>query len=699
MTDRTDPLAVRPRTDAERDAFAAATRYADANGLEPPPERAYLAALPIARSIVSRRLVRGLLRGDPHALSESTIRAVDDAAAAIRAALPRSEDADEPPLESRVPDACDRIAVLPMPDSETVVAAPIDGRYGYDRLRLAEPIRLATADGVRTLAHPTELVPPLRRAGAFCDDAQADRIERELAESTANLALARAVHRIHAAEFEPGEPVLGLASRVGGGADSIVDRIPAADAPAALERLVTDGHPLHPSAKIRCGMSATDGLTYAPECTDAIDVHFVAVRADRARETSIDDRSLTDRLYAAFDGLGEAVSRTVPSDADEYVAIPVHPWQFYHEILDRYDDRRRDETVVPIPGYTRPATPLLNLRTVVPFRGDETEDGETSEAPPHCKLAIGVQLTNVERTVSPQAVHNGPRATRLLDAIAAEEAFSTLGFLAEPAGTCYYPPGGPHVEGEAYHDVRHLSALLRSNPRNHRFAGDDRRVVPAAALVANSPPTGVPLVREAVDRYAAATETTALADGARSFVTAYVEAVVPDQLRLLSAYGIALESHLQNSYVVFEGGRPVATLVRDFGGIRVHEGRLADRGLSMGIYPNSDLEADGERDLYWKLYYALFQNHLTELFVALIESTPLEADDCWAIVRERCRSAFDAVRSDGSVPEARVDRDETALFADPATHKALTTMRLEGKRHEYATSPVSNPLAGRSGSR
>ncbi|ELZ14472.1 IucA/IucC family protein [Haloterrigena salina JCM 13891] len=38
-------------------------------------------------------------------------------------------------------------------------------------------------------------------------------------------------------------------------------------------------------------------------------------------------------------------------------------------------------------------------------------------------------------------------------------------------------------------------------------------------------------------------------------------------------------------------------------------------------------------------------------------------------------------------------RDGRGLFDEPATHKALTAMRLRGKRHEYVTSEVSNPLS------
>ncbi|MCU4926803.1 IucA/IucC family siderophore biosynthesis protein [Halobacteria archaeon AArc-dxtr1] len=718
----------RLRTDAEREALGAATRYARTHGLETPAETAYLAALPKARREILRRFVRGVLRGRPAGIAEPRFLDPDADTVPNEPAPLGALDGDQlRSLAEPLSDRCRRLALLPFPASESVVVAAVAARHGYDRFRFAGPIRRWSADraGIESaarsnadnrLTHPVDFVPLLAHEGAFGDAEQAERIRTEVAESAANLALARLAERVQAGGIE----ALG-AETAASPFDAIAAGVPAADPASAFERIVTGGHPFHPAGKIRQGMSAAEGLAYAPEFAERIDLRFVAVDREIALETATaggksharsGDRSqselagdgtqsapaadgdrLTDRLYDAFAGLESAAERAIPTGraVDEYAVVPVHPLQYYRTIPARYARQRAEGRVVPIPDYAHPATPQLNLRTVVPYQTDRTPDAPL----PHLKLAIPVQTTNVVRTLSPHAVTNGPQVTDVVREIERRESFEAFGLLSEPVATCYHPPGGPHPEGEAFDDARHLSGLLRTNPAAHPLVPEGAALVVASALVADAPSTGRPLVAELIDRYGEVQGVSSTEEAALAFLEEYLSIVVPAQLRLLCVYGVALESHLQNSLVVFdpERAQPIAALVRDLGGIRVHQGRLTEHGLSIDPYPDSDLDADGEADCYRKLYYALFQNHLAELIATIATALPVDERDCWALVRTECERAFETLRADGLAPADRIRRDERALFAEPATHKALTAMRLRGKRHEYVTSEVSNPLS------
>jgi siderophore synthetase component len=180
-----------------------------------------------------------------------------------------------------------------------------DGRRVSGPATLAEPFAAAPDGFTLTLDgtgydHPAALLHALRLPG------HADRLRAELADSVANLALARAAQP----SPDHGAPAL--------------TRLDSADA----EQLVVDGHPLHPCCRTRLGMSTAEILAYAPEHHPTVALEYVDVPEDRWVSTGT---GLPPRLL-------------------------MHPWQREH-LLDRYPGLRRT-------GDTVPARPLMSLRTL-----------------------------------------------------------------------------------------------------------------------------------------------------------------------------------------------------------------------------------------------------------------------------------------------------------------------------------------------
>jgi siderophore synthetase component len=137
------------------------------------------------------------------------------------------------------------------------------------------------------------------------------RYARELDDSVANLALARAVQ-------PPPD----------GGAPALTRPLPH---PAYWEQLVVDGHPLHPGCRTRLGLTTEEVRRYAPEHRARVDLVEVAVPPDRWLTT----------------GAG------LPP------VLTMHPWQADH-LLDAHPALRRT-------GRRRPARPLMSLRTLAPL--------------------------------------------------------------------------------------------------------------------------------------------------------------------------------------------------------------------------------------------------------------------------------------------------------------------------------------------
>jgi staphyloferrin A synthase len=200
---------------------------------------------------------------------------------------------------------------------------PVPGIVG--RRTAGGELSLVLADG-RVLTGPAAAARPFAPAptgltvGGHTDPAalvralglgsRGERLAVELADSVANLALARS------AQPPPD------------GQGPFLARRPDL---ATVEQSIVDGHPLHPLCRTRLGMSPGEVLRYAPEHRPVVDLHVYAVPEDRWLTTGT---GLPPRLV-------------------------VHPWQREH-VLDRYPWLHPTGEVVP-------ARPLMSLRTLVPL--------------------------------------------------------------------------------------------------------------------------------------------------------------------------------------------------------------------------------------------------------------------------------------------------------------------------------------------
>lgn len=659
--DETGTIDYAALTDAEQAAMDAGVHYARAHDIRQPGET-YCSAVTAARRAILFRILGSLARECPDGLPTPVTVDTDDPVVPerLRAGM------DWTGLLRRVPDVCDtpRTLLVPFPETEMFLVAPIRAVRGFERFQFGDRAFKCDGASMTPAGSPESVVKLVDSEGVFPTEAAARAARKQVGDSVANLALALVARRIRWRELD-GTPT------------------PAAtDYPTELfDRLVVSGHPLHPGAKTRRGMSPVAAFGAAPEFTSSVELEFVAVQSDWTRCESVDGRACTEHLYGQFPGLRAAVSDAVPGESDEYTIFAVHPWQLRNVVYDRYADARADGVVVPVTGYSRPAAPLLSLRTLStrPWVADSTP-------PLHLKLPLDVQTTSAVRTLSPQAALTGPRVSELLGTLCDRESFDSFGVVEELAAACYHPPGDPHVEGEGYDDARNLGTLVRQAPSTHPIVSEDDAVVTAASLLSR-PPNGAQSVLSALLESFA--DQTTHRNPADAFLQAYLDAVVPGPLSLLVAHGVGFEAHLQNTSVVFDGGRPTAALIGDFGAIRLHEPRAPDE---VRPYPGSDVYTSDPAVVRRELWNTLFQHHLGELIGRLSTTTRLEPEACWSAVRQTCERVFDRLAADDRIPRDRVRADRASLFDDRMQHLSMTETWFRDAE-EYCLTTVPNPLA------
>ncbi|MEZ4453588.1 MAG: IucA/IucC family protein [Nannocystaceae bacterium] len=496
-----------------------------------------------------------------------------------------------------------------------------------------EPLALPLARVGEFALHTADLEAPrhpalerpdalLERLGAaLCEDPGArDRIRGELQDSVFNLAVAEA-------------SALARSRTLAAGA-----RWPA---PLDPENLVIDGHPWHPMCKTRLGLGLAGVLRHAPENLSQGTFTFVDV-AD----------PLVQRC-----GDHDGWTRLAPPAARGWARIPVHVAQV--AALRRLLPERWGRTIVPAGVAPRSARALLSLRTVA-----------VDDAALHLKLALAVVTTSARRTVSAMSVHNGPPLTRLLAEIQGRDPRTRgLVILGDRAAI--------GLRGDPFDDrAAHLGAILRSTPDRAaaEVHGDGHETWVSAALGERAPGSGRTFLAALAERHGSA----------RGLLADYVDLLVPPLLRLLSAHGVALEAHLQNTLAIVGPRGLVGFVLRDLGGIRLHRPRLRAAGHTIDVAPGSFIVTDDLDEVRDKLAHTLFHAHLAALFRWSEEALGIPAAVGWAHVRA-------ALDRHADEPDAAADR--LALVADRVRSKALLRMRIDERISEYTYTRVDNVLA------
>ena len=142
--------------------------------------------------------------------------------------------------------------------------------------------------------------------------------------------------------------------------------IPAAELAKAdfqtIEAGMTEGHPVFIANNGRIGFTAADFRAYAPECGEPVKLLWLAARRSRSVFASVRGLSETDLMPQEFDLSVRLHWQQILCDQgvspDDYLFIPVHPWQWHNKLNLAY---AADRAVV------KGTDPLLRLVVVRPF--------------------------------------------------------------------------------------------------------------------------------------------------------------------------------------------------------------------------------------------------------------------------------------------------------------------------------------------
>ncbi|MFR0356790.1 IucA/IucC family protein [Streptomyces sediminimaris] len=380
----------------------------------------------------------------------------------------------------------------------------------------------------------------------------------------------------------------------------------------SAEQALLLGHPLHPTAKSREGLSEVEAALYSPELRGSFPLHWLAV----APSLLATDSAWTERgRVVPAPGLTGRLAGTELPLPDGYAALPMHPWQLREarqraEIAALFDAG----LLCDLGSFGSPWHPTSSVRTV-----------HRTGAPAMLKLSLGLRITNSRRENLRKELHRGVEVHRLLrSGLFGQWQAAHPGFdiVRDPAWLAVDAPDGTPVPGldvvirhnpfSSFDDVSCVAGLVTPRPQTEpgSRAGSPTRPGPAPCPEAE-PPVLRSRLATVITRLASRTGRPCGAVAAEWFLR-YLEQVVRPLLWLDAEAGIALEAHQQNTLLLLDpDGWPTGGRYRDNQGYYFRESRRAELDARLpGIGEHSDTFVSGEVTDERFVYYLAINNVL-----------------------------------------------------------------------------------------
>jgi len=384
-----------------------------------------------------------------------------------------------------------------------------------------------------------------------------------------------------------------------------------------VEARLTDSHPYHPSYKSRLGFTLSDNRAYAPEFAPTVTPLLLAVRRDCSRWAV----SATPGLPLLGETDGQRFSDELTRRGlrpEDYLPLPVHPWQWDEVILPGYHPAMARGELLPIGPLTDHYLPQQSIRTL---------SNRSNPSRLSLKLAMNLVNTSTSRVLAPHTVQNAPVISDWLLALVERtdwaEPMARPVLLREVAGVSFSSKAPAHGQYGA------LACIWRESVHNHLQPGE--AAVPITALM-HVDADGRPFVDPWVKHY-----------GSEAWLKRLIERAWLPVLHLLWEHGTALESHAQNMILLHEDGLPARVALKDF-----HDGVRFSKALLSGpapvltappaaharVNPNSFLETDDADELRDFTFDALFFVNLAELAWLFQRFYDMAEARFWQITRE-----------------------------------------------------------------
>ena len=311
-----------------------------------------------------------------------------------------------------------------------------------------------------------------------------------------------------------------------------------------IESSMVEGHPGFIANSGRAGMSEAEARAFVPEMGRSTALVWVAVRRKAAHVASL---STVD----AEQIIGEHIRLPPELPAADYVALPLHPWQWENKATTVFADALLRGDMIYLGEGADLMHPQQSLRTFFNMTRPEL---------PYVKTAVAVRNMGFTRGLSPKYMSDTPAINEWLGAMLDDDPdlrhhnvrllkeVASIGFT----GDTYHRTAANGSATDGPHQ-KMIAALWRESPLPRLGAGN--RAVTLAAVL-HTDPDGRSLAAEWIARSGLSAE---------QWVSKLCDVYLRPAIRALAEYDIVFMPHSENVILELDNFAPAGSFFKDFG--------------------------------------------------------------------------------------------------------------------------------------
>ncbi|WP_342593905.1 GNAT family N-acetyltransferase [Salinicola lusitanus] len=423
-----------------------------------------------------------------------------------------------------------------------------------------------------------------------------------------------------------------------------------------LETAMSEGHPCFVANSGRIGFDIEDYHRYAPEAGAAIRPLWLAAARHCTEYSAIEGLDAETLFAEELDAdVRERFAdrlRALGLDPDDYLLMPVHPWQWRHKLAITFAGEVAEQRLVLLGEADDDYRAQQSIRTWFNVSRPRRR---------YVKFALSILNMGFMRGLSPHYMRGTPAINAWVEnLVASDPELQAQGFgvLREVATLGYHHAGFEAATDKQSPYQKMLACLWRESP--YTRIAPHRRLTTMAALL-HRDADGDALLPALID---------ASGVGAQAWIERYLAAYMTPLLHCFYAHDLVFMPHGENLILQLEDHLPVGAILKDIG----EETGIFDNGQSLPEAARRIAVEVPEHLKILSIFTDLFDCFFRFLAEILVASNQLEEDDFWRLVAA-CVIDYQRRHPQFADKFARFD-----LFAPEFTLSCLNRLQLRNNR-------------------